>query len=136
MLGLQNHPTPPPVDGSGPNILALSTVEGNEKATINASLSVTQSTTLGGPIVLSGIITDEITFDSPRKITAKNDVDHALEFETAAIVGLPISNISAFNEQTTRVHVANHGLAQGALVTISNSGLSAMDGELFFVDTR
>ena len=40
-------------DGSGPNILALSTVEGNEKATINASLSVTQSTTLGGPIVLS-----------------------------------------------------------------------------------
>jgi hypothetical protein len=121
-------------DGSGPNILALSTVEGNEKATINASLSVTQSTTLGGPIVLSGIITDEITFDSPRKITAKNDVDHALEFETAAIVGLPISNISSFNEQTTRVHVANHGLAQGALITISNSGLSAMDGELFFVD--
>ena len=61
-------------------------------------------------------------------------MDHAIEFETAAIVGLPISNISSFNEQTTRIHVANHGLAQGALITISNSGLSAMDGELFFVD--
>ena len=43
-------------DGLGPTILALSTVEGNEKATINASLSVTQSTTLGGPIILSGLL--------------------------------------------------------------------------------
>ena len=60
-------------DNTGPNILTVATTSGTELISINASLLVSKTTTLGGPLIYTGIETDSIIFNSQRKVTVKND---------------------------------------------------------------
>ena len=125
-LVINNH------DNSGPNVLTVTTTVGAERVTVDASLIVDETTTLGGPIVYSGATTDSIRFESQRKITVRNDVERALEWESAAIVGVAIHSI-ATGTNTAVVTFVNHHVVVGDLIAISNSGFSTLDGNLFFV---
>ena len=102
----------------------------NEFVSFGCRLNIYESELIKRATSKAGL-TDSIIFNSQRKVTVKNDVERALEWESPAIVGIAIDSIATGN--TTTIECTNHGLVIGDVITISNSGFAILDGNLFFV---